>query len=117
MEVGVITNLVRLCNTLSYFFQFRGGFFEQVNGFLANYFVENIQTIALDSCFFKHKFWGRYIDDIISVRNYGEEELKGFLEHLNFWGRDLKFTIELEEDEKLPFLDVLLLKNENSLDF
>ena len=39
------------------------------------------------------------------------------LEHLNFWGGDLKFTIELEKDKKLSFLDVLLLKNENSLDF
>ena len=57
------------------------------------------------------------MDDVISIWNYGEEELKGFLEHLNFWGGDLKFTIELEEDNKLPFLDVLLLKNENSLDF
>ena len=57
------------------------------------------------------------MDDIISVWNYGVEELKSFLEHLNFWGGDLKFTIELEEDNKLPFLDVLLLKNENSLNF
>ena len=126
LEVGVIMNLVRLCNMFSYFFQFRGGFFEQVNGLpmgaplsplLANCFVENIETLALDSYFFKHKFWGRYMDDIISVWNYGVEELKSFLEHLNFWGGDLKFTIELEEDNKLPFLDVLLLKNENSLDF
>ena len=45
------------------------------------------------------------------------EELKCFIEHLNFWGGDLKFTIELEEDNKLPVLDILLLKNENSLDF
>ena len=85
---------------------------------LANCFVENIETIALDSYFLKHKFWGRYMDDIISVWNYGKEELKGFfLEHVNFRGGDLEFTIELEEDNKLPFLDVLLLKNENSLDF
>ena len=119
LEVGVIMNLVRLCNMFSYFFQFRGGFLEQVNGLpmgaplsplLANCFVENIETIALDSYFFKHKFWGRYMDDIISVWNYGVEELKSFFEHLNFWGGDLKFTIELEEDNKLPFLDVLLLK-------
>ena len=48
------------------------------------------------------------MDDIILVCNYGEEELKGFLEHLNFQGGDLKFTIKLEEDIKLPFLDVLL---------
>ena len=55
--------------------------------------------------------------DVISVWNYGEEELKGILEHLNFLGGDLKFTITLEEDMKLLFLDVLLLKDENSLDF
>jgi hypothetical protein len=29
----------------------------------------------------------------------------------------LKFTVELEENGKLPFLDVILLKNRNSLDF
>ena len=72
-------------HVLLFFFQFRGGFFEQVNGLpmgaplsplLANCFVENIETIALDSYFLKHKFWGRYMDDIISVWNYGVEELK-----------------------------------------
>ena len=84
---------------------------------LVNCFVENIETIALDSYFLKYKFWGRYMDDIISVWNYGVEELKSFLQHLNFWGGDLKFTTELEEDNKLPFLNVLLLKNENNLDF
>ena len=31
------------------------------------------------------------MDDKISVWNYGEEELKGFLAHLNFWGGDLNF--------------------------
>ena len=87
------------------------------NYLLANCFVENIETIALVSYFLKHKFWGRYMDDIISVWNYGVEELKSFLEHLNFWRGDLKFAIELEEDNKFPFLDVLLLKIENSLDF
>lgn len=126
LEVSVIMYLVRLCNKFSYFFQFRGEYFEQINGLpmgaplsplLANIFVENIETIALDSYFLKHIFWGRYMDDIISVWDYGEEELKGFLEHLNCLGGDLKFTVELEENGKLPFLDVLLLKNQNSLDF
>ena len=105
------------------FFSIQRVFFEQINGLpmgaplsplLANCFVENIETIALDSYFLKHKFWGRYMDDIISVWNYGVEELKSFLEHFNFWGGDLKFTIELEEYNKLPFLDVLHLRNENS---
>ena len=45
---------------------------------LANCFVEDIETIELDSYFLKHKFGGRYMDDIISVWNYGVEELKSF---------------------------------------
>jgi hypothetical protein len=36
---------------------------------LANIFVENIETIALDSYFFKHDIWGRYMDDIIQYGN------------------------------------------------
>ena len=81
------------------FSSIRRGFFEQVNGLpigaplsplLANCFVDNIETIALDSYFLKHKFWGKYMDEIISVGNYGVEELKSFLEHLNFWGRGFK---------------------------
>ena len=47
----------------------------------------------------------------------GRRNYKIFLEHLNFWGGDLKFTIELEEDKKISFLDVPLIKNGNGLDF
>ena len=45
---------------------------------LANCFVENIETIALVSYFLYYKYWGRYMDDISSVWNYGVEELKSF---------------------------------------
>ena len=66
LEVGVIMNLVRLGNMFSYFFNSEG-FFKQVNGLpmgaplsplLANCFVENIETIALDSYFIKHNYGG-----------------------------------------------------------
>ena len=50
------------------------------------------------------------MDDIISVWNYGEEKLKWFLEHPNCGGGDLKITVELEEDGKLLFPDVLFLQ-------
>ena len=42
---------------------------------------------------------------------------KRLLEYLNFWEDDFNFTVELEDDEKLSFLNVLLLKIEYSLDF
>ena len=52
--------------------------------------------------------------DVYGWHNFSMElwggGIKRFLEHLNFWRGELKFTVELEEDKKLPFLDVLLLK-------
>jgi len=57
------------------------------------------------------------MDEIISVWNYGESELKSFLEHLNTYDRNLQFTLETERDGKIPFLDVLIIRSENKLDF
>jgi hypothetical protein len=42
-----------------------------------------------------------------------EKKLEEFLTHLNNLSQHIKFTIEMEEDGKLPFLDVLLTKKEN----
>ena len=43
--------------------------------------------------------------------------LKDFLAHLNSFDSNFQFTIELEDSGKLPFLDVLIIKNIPSLDF
>ena len=67
-----------------------------LSGLLANIYVEHIENSALNSYFLKHIFWGRYMDDVISLWNYGENELRGFLDHLNTYDRNLQFTLEIE---------------------
>ena len=57
------------------------------------------------------------MDDVISLWNYGEAELRGFLDHLNTYDRNLQFTLEVEIENKLSFLDVLIIRNANKLDF
>ena len=47
------------------------------------------------------------MDDVISLWNYGENELRGFLDHLNTYDRNLQFTLEIEIANKISFLDVL----------
>ena len=64
-------------------------------GLLAKY-VEHIENWALNSYFLNHIFWGCYMDDIISFWNYGENELRGFLDNLNTYDRHLQFTLEIE---------------------
>ena len=40
--------------------------------------------------------------------NHGEESLNSFSTHLNTLGSNLQFTLELEDNHKLPFLYVLI---------
>ena len=82
------------------------------------YFVENTWKLALDSYFLNHVFWGRFMDDVISVWNYGESERKGYLEHLNTYDRNLQFTLETETKGKIPFFRCIDNKQYlNKLDF
>ena len=57
------------------------------------------------------------MDDVISLWNYGKAELRGFLDHLNTYDKNLQFTLEAEIENKLPFLDVLIICNADKLDF
>ena len=57
------------------------------------------------------------MDDVISLWNYGEAELRGLLDHLNTYDRNLQFTLDVETENKLPFLDVLIIRNADKLDF
>ena len=87
------------------YFQFRYSFSEQTNGLpmgaplsglLTNIYVEHIENWALNSYFFKYIFWRRYMDNVISYWDYEENELMGFLDHLNTYDRNLQFTLEIE---------------------
>ena len=63
---------------------------------------------------FKPIYYKRYVDDIIAVFE-NETQARDFLEHLNSRHPNIKFTIECENDKKLPFLDVLLDRTEGHL--
>ena len=58
--------------------------------------------------------WWRYIDDYFMVWEYGEGELKKFLETLNCYHATIKFTAEYSRT-KINFLDVTVMKKGNQL--
>ena len=55
---------------------------------------------------FAHEIFGWYVDDIIRTSKRGE--IEEIVRQANTLHPCLKFTIELECDGKLPFLDMLL---------
>ena len=54
-------------------------------------------------------FYSRYVDDTFLLFR-GEQQANNFLEYANGLHPNISFTIEYEIDNKLPFLDVLVVR-------
>ena len=106
--------LFKHCLTTSYFLYNRE-YYEQTDGaamgsplspLVANFHTENFEKAALETATYKPKVWLRYVDDVFAIWPHGKEKLELFLKHLNDTHLAIKFTIEEESNQELPFLDV-----------
>ncbi|KAG5886104.1 hypothetical protein JTB14_031703 [Gonioctena quinquepunctata] len=77
---------------------------------IANLFMEIVKTKALTTSSLKPKLWLRYVDDILVIWPHGHQKLLTFFNHLNEIHTQIKFTMEAEEENKLAFLDVMIMK-------
>ena len=106
----------------STFFNFQGEFYEQTSGaamgspvspVVANLFTEDSESKALASAKFHPRKWNRFVDDTCVIWHHGQEKLGFFLGHLNSLYDSIKFTMEVKVDGCLPFLNILLSRNED----
>ena len=58
--------------------------------------------------------WFRYIDDFFFIWTHGKKHVETFLQELNNFNPDLKFTYESNEKE-IPFLDLKVKLNEGKI--
>ena len=58
----------------------------------------------------KPKVWKRYVDDTNVIWNHGNGELDKFIQHLNKQLDVIQFTLEMEENGRISFLDIKLTK-------
>ena len=68
--------------------------------------MEEFETSSLRSADLQPNLWLRYVDDTFVVWPHGRDTLQDFLKHLNEQHSSIKFTMEVEEDGNIPFLDV-----------
>ena len=82
----------------------------------ANAFLCHYEKIWLDECplSFKPLVYKRYVDDTFLLFR-DPEQIPKFLAYLNTRHKNIKFTVELEKDNSLPFLDTLLKRNGNQI--
>lgn len=56
-------------------------------------------------------FWLWYVDHVFILWKYSLSELQVFLEDINNLNQSIKFTLEVEQNANLPFLDVQINRN------
>ena len=86
-----------------------------VSAVVANLYMEFFEGLALNAAPARPRIWKRYVDDTFSVMK--KSDVDGLLNHLNSVRPSIKFTMELEEDESIPFLDTRVTRKvEGKLD-
>ena len=47
---------------------------------------------------------------------HGKDKLDHFLQHIKILHKDITFTVDIENDHKIVFLDVQIIRNDNTLE-
>ena len=115
-----LIELIKLC-VKECKFEFNGKFYSQNFGMamgnplspvLSNLYMEFFEKKILSSIIPRNVVWFRYVDDIICVWP-GNEDVNNFFDRLNQLVPSIKFTMEMEKDGCLPFLDVFIRRKSN----
>ena len=123
IPVPQLVELIELCLRSTYF-QFRDEYREQTDSAakglplspaVANLFMEDLEEKAIRSASLAPKTWFHYVDDTFVLWPHGEEQLHTFHQHLNQQNSNIQFTMELEKESYIPFLDVLVICEKDHL--
>ena len=76
---------------------------------LGELFFYDLEKEILDKFDIEIPFYGRYVDDTFLI--IPKNKIKFVLDTFNSYHERIKFTIEIEKDNKLNFLDMHLIRN------
>ena len=77
----------------------------------ANIFMEYFKEITLGSISLKPSMWLRYVDVTFILWSY-REDVQTLLDQVNSIRPSIQFIMKKELDNKLPFLDVLVIRKD-----
>ena len=117
-----LKEMLLLC-TKKIHFTFNGKTYIQTDGVamgsplgpvLADIFMIELEKSLLPELTSYISYWKRYVDDTICFIKI--EYVDNILSVLNGFDNNIKFTVEEEKEGMLPFLDVLICRNDKSIE-
>ncbi|XP_075157825.1 uncharacterized protein LOC142231091 [Haematobia irritans] len=121
MTKDLFIDLITFCIKDTRYFKFEDKIYEQLKGMpmgspASPIVADIIMEELLDEVFkniTKPPILTKYVDDIFAIIK--ASEVDETLKALNSFNRQIQFTKELEQDNKLPYLDVIIHRQENQL--
>lgn len=112
LTVEQISQLLEVCLNTTYFL-YNGKYYQQTHGaamgspispLVANLYMEHFEEEALSTAPTRPYIWIRYVDDtFVKISKLHVEE---FTKHINDIDPHIKFTVDPEDNMKLPMLDI-----------
>ncbi|XP_062713448.1 uncharacterized protein LOC134290344 [Aedes albopictus] len=119
INLDFFLEIVGFCFDAS-FFCFRGKYYHQISGtamgsplspILADIVMDNLISRAINLAGIPPEYIRKYVDDLFLVIH--KDQVDRVLALFNAQNEQIKFTSETEENRKLPFLDLLVIRQED----
>ena len=117
--------LIELCVTNN-IFSFNNSFYKQKFGcsmgsplspVISNLYMEYFESVIINDIKPEGMIWLRYVDDIFATWNSAWGDFDHFFNLLNNRVPSIKFKVEWEKDNRIPFLDVLIIRSPTGYKF
>ncbi|XP_046869398.1 uncharacterized protein LOC124462049 [Drosophila willistoni] len=119
---ALFMEIVKFCIQENRYFTYKDQTFIQLKGMpmgspaspvIADIVMENLLDTTMDKLTRPPRLLTKYVDDIFSIIH--QDDIDKTLDTLNSFDRNIKFTMELEDNGKLAYLDSLVIRRGNEL--
>ena len=119
-----ISNILRLLEFVlkNSYFTYKNDYYKQISGCamgspisatIANLVLEHVEEVALTTAPNPPRWWFRFVDD--SHASLKREYVEEFHKHLNSINEQIQFTVGMEENNKLSFLDTVTTRQDGRI--
>lgn len=116
--------ILKFCIKENRYFKYNDKIYEQRSGMpmgspaspvIADIVMEELLTNFEKDSDNKQRLLTKYVDDLFAIIK--TENMDKMLNTLNNYNKTIKFTIEIEKDGQLPYLDTLIIRKNNRITF